>query len=65
MAARLREAADRFQDVRARLEVERVAAMHDAGLTDDEVTTPSEARRLRYYDATVDDDVPPEPFADD
>ncbi len=38
--------------------------MHALGLTDDEVTTPSEARRMRYYDPAVDDDVPPEPFAD-
>jgi hypothetical protein len=64
MASRLRHSADHFQEVRARLEVERLVAMHDAGLTDDEVTTPNEARRLRYYDPGVDDDVPPEPFAD-
>jgi hypothetical protein len=65
MAVRLRGTAQRFQDIRARLEVERLTAIHKAGLTDDHVTTPSEARRLRYYDATVDDDVPPEPFAHD
>lgn len=39
------------QEVRAKLELERLAAMHEAGLTDDHVSTPSEARRLRYYDA--------------
>ena len=39
--------------------------MHEAGLTDDHVTTPSGAHRLRYYGPTVDDDVPPEPFVDD
>jgi hypothetical protein len=65
MAGRLRESTNRFQEVRAKLEVERLAAMHEAGLTDDHVSTPSEARRQRYYDPTVDDDVPPEPFADD
>lgn len=65
MGGRLREAAQHFQDIGARLEVERLAAMHQAGLTDDHVTTPSEARRLRYYNPIVDDDVPPEPFADD
>jgi hypothetical protein len=36
--------------------------MHEAGFTDDEVTTPGEARRIRYYDLCLDDDVPPEPF---
>jgi hypothetical protein len=59
MADRFRESGDRFHDVRARLEVERLAAMHDAGLTDDEVTPPSGARRLRYDNPAVDDDVPP------
>lgn len=36
----------------------------EAGLTDDHVSTPSQARRLRYYDPTVGADVPPKPFAD-
>ena len=39
-----------------------MSAMHDAGVTDDHVTTPGEARRMRYYDPGVDDDVAPEPF---
>jgi len=65
MAARLRDAAERFQAVAASLEVERMASMHAAGFSDDHVTTPSEARRLRYYDPALDDAVPPEPFAED
>jgi hypothetical protein len=65
MATRLRDAAEHFQSVTACLEVERMVVMHTAGLTDDHVTTPSEARRMRYYDPALDDAVPPEPFADD
>ncbi len=41
-----------------------MAAMHDADLTDDHVTVPGEARRMRYCDPAVDDAVPPEPFQD-
>jgi hypothetical protein len=41
-----------------------MAAMHDADLTDDHVTVPGEARRMRYYDPAGDDAVPPEPFQD-
>jgi hypothetical protein len=39
-----------------------MAAMHAAGLTEDHVTTPGEARLLRYYDPALDEAVPPEPF---
>jgi hypothetical protein len=44
------------------VEGERMAAMDALGLTDDHVTTPSEARQMRYYDPRVDYGVPPEPF---
>ena len=61
---RLETTTERFRHLAQRLDVERFAAMHEAGLTDDEVTTPGEARRIRYYDPRLDDEVPPEPFED-
>lgn len=62
MSERLRAAVQRFDALTARLDVERLAAMHAHGLTDDHVTTPDEARRMRNYDPALDDDVPPEPW---
>jgi hypothetical protein len=62
--ARLETTTERFRHLAQRLDVERFAAMHEAGLTDDEVTTPGDARRIRYYDLSLDRDVPPEPFED-
>ena len=60
----LQSATKKFTDLSGRIETERFTAMHAAGVTDDEVFTPEEVRRMRYYDPTIDDDVPPEPFAD-
>lgn len=65
MVATLIAATARFRQVANRIEVERFAAMHNAGVTDDHVSIPSEARRMRYHDPTLDDEPPPEPFEDD
>jgi hypothetical protein len=64
MCASLRAALERFRSISAAVEVERMVAMHALGVTDDHVTTPGDARRMRYYDPRVDDDVVPEPFQD-
>jgi hypothetical protein len=63
MATSLGEALERFRAVRAGLDVERLSAMHDAKLDDDYVTSPGEARRIRYYDPELDESVPPDLFA--
>jgi hypothetical protein len=62
MAAHLRSAAAEFRNVMASIEAERMVFMHAAGVTDDHVTIPSEARRMRYYDPSLAESVPPEPF---
>lgn len=62
MLDRLHDATARFRAIGADLDRQRLARMNAAGLTDDHITIPSEARRLRYYDPDVDDAVPPEPF---
>lgn len=62
MVADLERARERFGALAAKVEAERFAAMHEHGVTDDEVTTPGEARRLRYYDPGAEDAIPPVPF---
>lgn len=64
IAGRLRAALERLRATSAAVAVERMVAMHELGLTDDHVTTPREARLMRYYDPSVDDAVVPEPFED-
>jgi hypothetical protein len=62
IAKHLIKARERFLALWARVESERFSAMHDAELDDDRITTPGEARQMRYYDPRVDNFVPPEPF---
>lgn len=62
IATRLGASADRFRELAARIDVEHMAALQAAGLSDDHVTTVGEARRMRYYDPALDDAVAPEPF---
>lgn len=60
----LQRASENFRSLAAAVETERFEMMHNADLTDDELTTPEEARRLRHYDPAFDNDEPPRPFSD-
>jgi hypothetical protein len=62
MAAALRASAERFHALAQRLDGERLRAMEEHGLTEDHVTTPGEARNLRYWNPTTDEIEPPEPW---
>jgi hypothetical protein len=62
MLDRLHDTAKQFRAIGASFDRLRLARMSVADLADDHITTPREARSLRYYDPDVDDAVPPEPF---
>ena len=63
MLDRLHAATERFRAIGADFDRERSARMSAAGLTEDHITTPREAREMRHWDPDLDDTVPPEPFA--